>query len=147
MSIKEDIANDIKIAMKNKNDFQRDALRTLSAALKQVEIDTRETLTDEVVLTILQKEIKKRNDAKEIYIKGARDDLAKKEQDEIELISKYLPAQLNDDELIAKLKEIKEQIKAESIKELGALIKAAKEKLGASADAKRISEFAKTILQ
>ena len=142
MSIREQILADIKEAMKAKDEFKRDTLRTLNAALKQVEVDQRIEMTDEVVLPLLQKEIKKRADSVELYIKGAREDLAKKEQGEIELIKTYLPAQLSDEELKEKIKKIIERVG----KNLGAVMKMAKDEIGASAEAKRISMIAKELL-
>ena len=142
MSIREQILADIKEAMKAKDEFKRDTLRTLNAALKQVEVDQRIEMTDEVVLPLLQKEIKKRADSVELYLKGAREDLAKKEQSEIKLIKAYLPAQLSDDELKEKIKSIIEKVG----KNLGAVMKMAKDEIGASAEAKRISMIAKELL-
>ena len=142
MSIREQILADIKEAMKAKDEFKRDTLRTLNAALKQVEVDQRIEMTDEVVLPLLQKEIKKRADSVELYLKGAREDLAKKEQSEIELIKAYLQAQLSDDELKEKIKSIIEKVG----KNLGAVMKMAKNEIGASAEAKRISMIAKELL-
>ena len=142
MSIREQILADIKEAMKAKDEFKRDTLRTLNAALKQVEVDQRIEMTDEVVLPLLQKEIKKRADSVELYLKGAREDLAKKEQSEIELIKAYLPAQLSDDELKEKIKSIIEKVG----ENLGAVMKMAKDEIGASAEAKRISMIAKELL-
>ncbi|WP_103616607.1 GatB/YqeY domain-containing protein [Campylobacter concisus] len=142
MSIREQILADIKEAMKAKDEFKRDTLRTLNAALKQVEVDQRIEMTDEVVLPLLQKEIKKRADSVELYLKGGREDLAKKEQSEIELIKAYLPAQLSDDELKEKIKSIIEKVG----KNLGAVMKMAKDEIGASAEAKRISMIAKELL-
>ena len=142
MSIREQILADIKEAMKAKDEFKRDTLRTINAALKQVEVDKRIEMTDEVVLPLLQKEIKKRADSVELYLKGAREDLAKKEQSEIELIKAYLPAQLSDDELKEKIKSIIEKVG----KNLGAVMKMAKDEIGASAEAKRISMIAKELL-
>ncbi len=142
MSIREQILADIKEAMKAKDEFKRDTLRTLNAALKQVEVDQRIEMIDEVVLPLLQKEIKKRADSVELYIKGAREDLAKKEQGEIELIKAYLPAQLSDEELKEKIKKIIERVG----KNLGAVMKMAKDEIGASAEAKRISMIAKELL-
>ena len=142
MSIREQILADIKEAMKAKDEFKRDTLRTLNAALKQVEVDQRIEMTDEVVLPLLQKEMKKRADSVELYLKGAREDLAKKEQSEIELIKAYLPAQLSDDELKDKIKSIIEKVG----KNLGAVMKMAKDEIGASAEAKRISMIAKELL-
>ena len=142
MSIREQILADIKEAMKAKDEFKRDTLRTLNAALKQVEVDQRIEMTDEVVLPLLQKEIKKRADSVELYLKGAREELAKKEQSEIELIKAYLPAQLSDDELKEKIKSIIEKVG----ENLGAVMKMAKDEIGASAEAKRISMIAKELL-
>lgn len=142
MSIREQILADIKEAMKAKDEFKRDTLRTLNAALKQVEVDQRIEMIDEVVLPLLQKEIKKRADSVELYLKGAREDLAKKEQSEIELIKAYLPAQLSDEELKEKIKSIIEKVG----KNLGAVMKMAKDEIGASAEAKRISMIAKELL-
>jgi len=142
MSIREQILADIKEAMKAKDEFKRDTLRTLNAALKQVEVDQRIEMTDEVVLPLLQKEIKKRADSVELYLKGEREDLAKKEQGEIELIKAYLPAQLSDEELKAKI----EAIIQKTGKNLGAVMKMAKDEIGASAEAKRISMIAKELL-
>ncbi|EJP74434.1 MULTISPECIES: GatB/YqeY domain-containing protein [Campylobacter] len=146
MSIREQILADIKEAMKSKSEFVRDTLRTINAALKQVEVDERIEMTDEVVLPLLQKEIKKRQDSVELYLKGGREDLANKERSEIDIIVKYLPKQLNDNELEEKIKQIIASVGASSIKELGAVMKAAKEQIGASADAKRISEVVKRLL-
>lgn len=132
--------------MKSKNEFVRDTLRTINAALKQVEVDERIEMTDEIVLPLLQKEIKKRQDSVELYLKGGREDLANKERSEIDIIVKYLPKQLSDNELEEKIKQIIVSVGASSIKELGAVMKAAKEQIGASADAKRISEVVKRLL-
>ena len=142
MSIREQILADIKEAMKAKDEFKRDTLRTLNAALKQVEVDQRIEMTDEIVLPLLQKEIKKRADSVELYLKGEREDLAKKEQGEIDLIKAYLPAQLSDEELKAKI----EAIIQKAGKNLGAVMKMAKDEIGASAEAKRISVIAKELL-
>ena len=146
MSIREKILADIKEAMKTKNDFERDALRTLNAALKQVEVDNRIEMTDDVVLPLLQKEMKKRADAIELYQKGGRDDLAQIERKESELIARYLPSQLTDDELEAEISQIIAQTSANGVKDLGVVMKVAKERIGASADAKRISECVKRLL-
>ena len=127
MSIREKILADIKEAMKTKNDFERDALRTLNAALKQVEVDNRIEMTDDVVLPLLQKEMKKRADAIELYQKGGRDDLAQIERKESELIARYLPSQLTDGELEAEISQIIAQTGANGGKDLGVVMKTLKE--------------------
>lgn len=144
MGLKEQILEDIKTAMKAKEDFARDTLRQISAALKQIEVDTRKVLSDDEIVAVLQKEVKKRQDAIALYLQGGREELAKKEQDEIQIISKYLPAQLDDEALKEAIAKIKDEL-ADAVN-LGLLIKTAKEKLGASAEARRISEVAKSLL-
>ncbi|MGH2267203.1 GatB/YqeY domain-containing protein [Campylobacter taeniopygiae] len=146
MTLKEQIVNDIKEAMKQKNDFKRDVLRTLSAALKQVEIDQRITLDDEKIFKIIIGEIKKRKDAVELYTKGGREDLAQKENDEIAILEIYLPKQLSDEELKSALKKIIEKLGVSSLKEQGLVMKEAKEEFGARVDGKRLNTILREML-
>ncbi|MBZ7935486.1 GatB/YqeY domain-containing protein [Campylobacter sp. B0100352/1] len=146
MTLKEQILNDIKEAMKQKNDFKRDVLRTLNAALKQFEIDQRITLDDEKIFKIIIGEIKKRKDAVELYTKGGREDLAQKENDEIAILEIYLPKQLSDEELKSALKKIIEKLGVSSLKEQGLVMKEAKEEFGARVDGKRLNEVLREIL-
>ena len=128
--LREQILEDIKSAMKSGDTFKRDALRMVNAALKQVEVDERIKLSDERVISILQKEIKSRVDSVEAYKKGGRDDLVKKEQGEIELIKTYLPAELSDDELKDEIKKIISETGACGMKFMGEVMKLAKERIG-----------------
>ncbi|EAK5822121.1 GatB/YqeY domain-containing protein, partial [Campylobacter coli] len=139
MNLKEQILNDIKEAMKQKDDFKRDTLRTLNAAFKQVEVDERIELSDERILKIIASEIKKRKDAIELYSKGGREDLAQKEQKEIALFESYLPQQLSDEELQAALKEMIANLGVSSLKDQGLVMKEAKAKFGARVDGKRLN--------
>ncbi|PCM56793.1 glutamyl-tRNA amidotransferase, partial [Campylobacter sp. BCW_8712] len=109
MTLKEQILNDIKEAMKQKDDFKRDSLRTLNAAFKQIEVDERIELDNERIYKIIASEIKKRKDAIELYLKANREDLAQKEQNEISLFEIYLPKQLSDEELTLALKQLIEE--------------------------------------
>ncbi|ALV24491.1 putative protein, GatB/YqeY family [Campylobacter iguaniorum] len=146
MSVKEQILNDIKEAMKSKDNFKRDTLRLINSVFKQIEVDERVELSDERVFAILQTEIKRRNESATQYKAGAREDLADKELNEIAIISSYLPKQLSDEELEAKMKELIASIGANDIKDLGKLMKVAKDEFGASCDGKRMSECAKKML-
>ncbi|ECH3696428.1 GatB/YqeY domain-containing protein [Campylobacter coli] len=139
MTLKEQILNDIKEAMKQKDDFKRDTLRTLNAAFKQVEVDERIELDDERILKIITSEIKKRKDAIELYSKGGREDLAQKEQEEITLFESYLPQQLSDEELQMALKELIANLGVSSLKDQGLVMKEAKAKFGARVDGKRLN--------
>ncbi|EAJ7589208.1 GatB/YqeY domain-containing protein [Campylobacter coli] len=146
MNLKEQILNDIKEAMKPKDDFKRDTLRTLNAAFKQVEVDERIELSDERILKIIASEIKKRKDAIELYSKGGREDLAQKEQKEIALFESYLPQQLSDEELQAALKEMIANLGVSSLKDQGLVMKEAKAKFGARVDGKRLNVTLRELL-
>lgn len=146
MSVKEKILQDIKEAMKSKDEFVRDSLRSLSAAFKQVEVDERVEIEDERAFKIIASEIKKRNDAATLYKQGAREDLATKELKEAELFARYLPKQLSDDELEKELKALISTLHITSLKEQGLLMKEAKAKLGASVDGKRLNECVRKLL-
>lgn len=146
MNLKEQILNDIKEAMKQKDDFKRDTLRTLNAAFKQVEVDERIELSNERILKIIASEIKKRKDAIELYSKGGREDLAQKEQKEIALFESYLPQQLSDEELQAALKEMIANLGVSSLKDQGLVMKEAKAKFGARVDGKRLNVTLRELL-
>ncbi|EAH8788379.1 GatB/YqeY domain-containing protein [Campylobacter jejuni] len=146
MTLKEQILNDIKEAMKQKDDFKRDTLRTLNAAFKQVEVDERIELDDERILKIIASEIKKRKDAIELYSKGGREDLAQKEQEEITLFESYLPQQLSDEELQMALKELIANLGVSSLKDQGLVMKEAKAKFGARVDGKRLNVTLRELL-
>lgn len=146
MSLKEQINNDIKTAMKEKNNAVRDALRLLSSAMKQIEVDERKELTDDDVIKIIQKQVKQRNDAMTQYKDAGREDLYAQEAAEAAIFEVYLPKQLSDEELESALRAIIAEVGATSLKEIGKVMGAASKTLGASADGKRINECAKKIL-
>ncbi|TQR31921.1 glutamyl-tRNA amidotransferase [Campylobacter sp. MIT 99-7217] len=146
MSVKARILDEIKEAMRAKDEFKRDSLRTLNAAFKQVEVDERVELDDERIYKIIASEIKKRNDAATLYKQGNREDLAAKELKEAELFACYLPKQLDDNELETALKALIQELQITSLKEQGILMKEAKAKFGASVDGKRLNEMVRKLL-
>ncbi|MBN2782550.1 MAG: GatB/YqeY domain-containing protein [Campylobacterales bacterium] len=146
MSIKEIIANDLKEAMKAKDVKKRDALRLLSSAFKQIEVDERKELSDDDVIKIIQKQVKSRNDAATQYKEAGREDLMQIELDEISYYEVYLPAQLSDDELSDALKEIITKVGASTMKDMGKVMGMASKELAGKADGKRINECVKVLL-
>ena len=146
MSLREQINNDIKTAMKEKNNAVRDALRLLSSAMKQIEVDERKELTDEDVTKIIQKQVKQRNDAMTQYKDAGREDLYAQEAAEAAIFEAYLPQQLSDDELENALRIIITEVGAVSLRDIGKIMGAASKTLSASADGKRINECAKKLL-
>ena len=146
MGLREQISNDIKEAMKAKDVERRDALRLLSSAMKQVEVDERKELSDDDVIAIIQKQIKQRNDAASQYKAAGRDELYDKEMAEIAFFEAYLPAQLDDAELEGALKSIIEKTGAATMKDMGKVMGMASKELAGQADGKRISECVKKLL-
>ncbi|PAF51112.1 glutamyl-tRNA amidotransferase [Helicobacter sp. 13S00401-1] len=146
MSLKAKILEDIKQAMISKDAQKRDALRMISANIKQLEVDQRIEADDAIVLGILKTAAKQRQDAIDSYKKADRLDLASKEEYELKLIESYMPTQLSDDELKAKISEIIKKVGASSLKDLGNVMKETKA-LSDVASGKRISECVKSLLQ
>jgi len=146
MLLKDQIKNEVKEAMKAKDSVRRDALRLLTSAFKQVEVDERIELDDAATLKIIQKQVKQRYDSLSQYRAAGRDDLADKEQAEITIFEAYLPKQLSDDELTERIKEIIAKTGAESMKDIGKVMGMASKELNGLADGKRINSCAKTLL-
>ena len=135
----ERLNGDIKQAMLNKDKARLKVLRTLKSSVKQVQIDTRKDLSDDDVVGILKGELKKRKQAKELYIQGDRDDLVKNENFEMEIIQEYLPRALTEAELSAAVEEVIVSESANGMKDMGKVMKALKESLGNQADGKQLS--------
>ncbi len=146
MSLKDRIKNDIKEAMRAKDTQKRDTLRNLSAAIKQIEVDERRELSDADVEKILQKYVKQREDALSQFKEVGRDDLVAKEEAELKLVRSYLPEPLSDEELENIIKEIIEQTGASSMKDMGRVMKEARDAIGSRADGGRISALVKKLL-
>lgn len=144
--LKEKLLEDLKMSMKEKNEVRKNAVQMVRAAILQVEKDNGITLEDEKIIQIIAKEVKKRKDSLDDYIKGGREDIVKQVEEEINILSEYLPKQLSKEEIEKMVKEIIEQVGAESIKDMGKVMKEAKEKIGARADGKAINEVVKELL-
>ncbi len=146
MSLRETINQDLKNAMKAKDTKTRDALRLLTSAFKQIEVDERKELNDDDVIKIIQTQVKRRNDSASQYKDAGRDDLMQIELDEIAIYTPYLPVQLSDDELTDALKEIIAKVGASTMKDMGKVMGTASKELSGKADGKRINECVKILL-
>ena len=134
MSLKGQIFEDMKSAMKAGDKDRLKVVRLMLAAIKQVEIDKRIELDDTAVLSVLEKMIKQRRDSVEQFQKGNRDDLADIELAEIVVLKDYLPEQLNDDELDAMIDEAISSSGAQSIRDMGKVMGQIKSKAAGRAD-------------
>ncbi|MCS7202604.1 MAG: GatB/YqeY domain-containing protein [Dictyoglomus sp.] len=146
----EKITKDYLNAVKNKDSFRVEVLSFLRSAIKYREIDLREKgkeITDEDVIDVINKEIKKRKEAIELYKKGERFDLVEKEERELKILEEYLPEQLSDEELKDILKRIIKDVEAKDIKDLGKVMKSAMSELRGKAEGERIKKIAEELLR
>ena len=134
MSLKGQITEDMKAAMKAGDKDRLKVVRLIMAAIKQVEVDQRIELDDTAVLTVLDKMVKQRRDSVEQFRKGNRDDLADIELAEIVVLEDYLPEQLGDAELDAMIDEAISSTGAESVRDMGKVMGQIKSKAAGRAD-------------
>jgi uncharacterized protein YqeY len=146
MSLKDQIKSDVKDAMRAKEVVKRDTLRNIQASIKQIEVDERRDVTDADVESIMMKYLKQREDAKTQFADAGRDDLVAKENAEIAIVQAYLPEPMDDVELEAVLKEVIATVGAESMKDMGKVMGAAKSAIGSRADGGRINVMVKKLL-
>ncbi len=146
MNLNEQIKNDIKAAMRAKENHKRDTLRNIQAAIKQIEVDQRIEVDDAMVEKILMKYAKQREDAIVQFKEAGRDDLVAKDEMELALVMSYLPEPMDDAELESILKEIIANTGATSMKDMGKVMGAAKSAVGSRADGGRINQAVKKLL-
>ncbi len=143
MALLSDIKQDLKQAMLDKNDLERDTIRMFLAEVQRYEIDSKEEADDAKALQIINKMIKQRNDSISQFKSGGRDDLAAKEEKEVQILSKYKPEQLNEEEVINKVKEAIESSGASSMQDMGKVMGILNSSLAGSADMGMVSKIVK----
>ena len=146
MALKERLDEDMKRAMRAKAQLELNTIRMLKSAIKYREIELGKPLEDAGVHVVIAGEIKRRRDAVEQYRAGNRQDLADKEQKEIEVLQAYLPQQLTEDELRAKVDEAVKKLGAQGMKDMGAVMKALLPEVQGRADGKVVSDLVKARL-
>jgi uncharacterized protein len=148
MSLKQQIDNDIKQAMLAKNKEELEALRSVKAMILLAETDKSATgeITSDVENKLLMKAAKQRKESADIFQKENRQDLANRELFQLEVISRYLPKQLSEDEITSELKKIIEQVGAKSPQDMGKVMGTATKQLAGKADGKVISDLVKKLL-
>lgn len=147
MTLEEKIMQDLKEAMKAKDEAALRGIRAVKAAIILVKTDgSGKPIDTEREIQILQKLVKQRKESLEIFEKQNREDLAKKERDEIAVIEKYLPQQMNESELETVLQEIIDKVGATSVKDLGKVMGLASKELAGKADGKMIAQVTKRLL-
>ena len=139
MSLKQQINDQVKQAMKGGEKARLKVLRMLTAAIKQKEIDERIELDDAEVLAVIDKMVKQRRESIEQYVAGGRPELAEAEQTEIDILADFLPEQLNEEELEAMIVAAIADSGAESMAEMGKVMGQLKPKVQGRADMKQVS--------
>ena len=151
MALKDRIIEDMKAAMRAKDSERLGAIRLLTAAIKQKEVDERIELDDTMVIGIVDKLLKQRKDSVEAYQKASRQDLADKETAEITVLQAYLPARLSADEITAEVRSIVAGLATELGRsagptDMGKVMGAVKAKLAGKADMGQVSAAVKAAL-
>ncbi len=136
----EQITNDLKSAMKSQDKFKLSVLRMLKSALQAEKINKARDLTDEEIIAVVKKQVKVRNTSKEEYLSYKRDDLADNLTKEIEILSKYLPEELSEEQIDKVIADAFEELKPTSIKQMGLVMKKVTPILASRADMSLVSK-------
>ena len=132
--------------MLDKDNFIRDTLRLFMAEVQRFEIDNKEVVDDAKAVQIINKMIKQRNDSISQFRSGGRDDLADKEQSEVDVLSKYKPEQLSEEDVAVKVKEAIAEVNASSMADMGKVMGILKSTLAGTADMGMVSNVVKNEL-
>jgi uncharacterized protein YqeY len=145
MKIEEKINESIKDSMKEKNSLRLDSLRAIKSAIliEKTKSGSKDQIEESVVLKILQKMVKQRNDSAKIYLEQNRKELAEVEVSQANIISEFLPTQLSQSELSEMIDKVIEEVGAESMKDMGKVISKVNEKVSGQADGSVIAEIVK----
>ena len=146
MSLKDQITEDMKTAMRAKDSERLGTIRLLQAAMKQKEVDERITLDDVAIVAIVDKLIKQRKDSIAAYEQANRQDLADKEKTEMAVLQVYLPARLSAEEVAAEVQAIVAELGAKGPGDMGKVMGAVKAKLAGKADMGEVSAAVKAAL-
>jgi len=140
---KERIASDAVQAMRDKDIVRKDTLRMLRAAIQRREVDERIELDEAQVLAVIEKQVKQARDSISQFIEGSRQDLADKEQNELDVLIEYLPEQLSLEEINQHIKSVIEQTGASNMKDMGKVMGSLKPLLQGKADMAAVSKIIK----
>ena len=147
MSLETKLMTDLKVAMKAKDQAALRSIRAVKAAILLLKTDgSGNEVDDAAEIKVLQKLVKQRKDSLEIFEKQNREDLASKEREEIEIIERYLPAQMSEDDIKTIVQGIIEQTGASSMRDMGKVMGMANQKMAGKADGKTIASVVKAML-
>ena len=146
MNLIEQIEQTFLTAFKAKDQIAVDSLRMLKSNLKNKSIELKKELTDEDALAVVRSEVKKRRDSIEAYEQGGRSELAKREQDEIDILQKFLPVQISEEKIKEKVEQVLETLPEENRTNFGLVMKTVMAELKGEADGGSVSKAVKDII-
>ena len=146
MSLKEELLSNMKEAMKSKDSVKLGTVRSVISAVKNQEIDLKKELSEEEILTIVSREVKKRKEAAVLYEKGNRPELKDKEIQEMKILQTYLPEQVSEKDLRRRIQEVIDETGAEGMKDFGKIMKTLVPEFKGKADNSFIKELANEYL-
>ena len=144
--LKEKLMEDLKNAMKDKNEIRKNTVQMVRAAILQIEKDKGIKVEDEKIIEIIAKEVKGKKDALIDFEKAEREDLINQTKTEISILEEYLPKQLTKEEIQEEVKKVISDLGATTLKDMGNVMKEAKARIGAAADGRAINEVVKELL-
>ena len=139
MTLKNQIQEDVKTAMRARDQKRLTALRLITSAIKQIEVDERIEVDDTIVLQVLGKMVKQRKESLEQYVKAEREDLADQERYELDLLAPYLPEALSDEEVADLIQQAIAETGASGMQDMGAVMGKLKDQIQGRADMKAVS--------
>jgi len=146
MTLKEQLLSDMKEAMKSKDSVKLGTVRSVISAVKNQEIDSKKELSEEEILILVSREVKKRKEAAALYEKGARPELKDKEIQEMEILKTYLPEQVSEEDLRKRIQEVINETGAQGMKDFGKIMKTLVPEFKGKADNAQIKELANEYL-
>ncbi len=141
MALTEDVIKDMTAAMKNQEKFELSVLRMLKSALQMEKISLKHDLSDDEATAVVKRQVKQRKDSMSEYEKYGKTEEVENLKKEIEVLSKYLPEEISEEQINKVLDEIFDELKPESMKDMGRVMKEATSRLGAGADGSLISKL------
>lgn len=146
MSLEKKLMEDLKTSMKNKDTIRKNTIILVRSAIKQIEVDERRDASEEEIIEIISKQVKERRFAVEEFKKGNRQDLIDSTNEEIDILLKYLPEQLTEEEVEVIVSEVIKDVNASSMKDIGLVMKNVMPKVKGKTDGNIVSKIVKNKL-
>ena len=147
MSLQQRLDGDLKAAMKSSDSLKTSVLRMIKAAIKNKQVEKREELSDEAIISVISTLTKQRRESIDLFSKGGREDLAEKERQELAMLQLYLPGQLSPEDLDRIIMEAINESSAEGVKDIGKVMRLIMPRVQGAADGKVVNQRVKELLE